>query len=184
MAIKVASPDIAHKTDIGGVALGVEGPAQVALAFHRVTAAARAALPKARIDGALIVPMRTHGIELIVGITRDPAWGQVLAVGLGGVWVETLKDVSLRVLPVDAAEVHRMLAELRGATLLAGKRGQPAADMEHLTAVILAIAACATAQGPDLAALEVNPLWVRGKEVEALDALFVWNDTATPESTA
>ncbi len=184
VAIKVASPDIAHKTDIGGVALGVEGPAQVALAFRRVTAAARTALPKARIDGALIVPMRTHGIELIVGITRDPAWGQVLAVGLGGVWVETLKDVSLRVLPVDAAEVHGMLAELRGAALLAGKRGQPAADIEHLVAVILAIAACAMAQGPELVALEVNPLWVRGNQVEALDALFVWDDTAPPGSTA
>ena len=184
VAIKVASPDIAHKTDIGGVALGVEGPAQVALAFRRVIDAAHAALPKARIDGALIVPMRTRGIELIVGITRDPAWGQVLAVGLGGVWVETLKDVSLRVLPVDAAEVRGMLAELRGAALLAGKRGQPAADIEKLTAVILAIAACAMAQGPDLVALEVNPLWVRGTEVEALDALFVWNDTATPGSTA
>lgn len=184
VAIKVASPDIAHKTDIGGVALGVEGPAQVALAFHRVTAAARAALPNARIDGALIVPMRTHGTELIVGITRDPAWGQVLAVGLGGVWVETLQDVSLRALPVDAAEVRGMLAELRGAPLLAGKRGQPAADIETLTTVILAIAACAMAQGPDLVALEVNPLWVRGSEVEALDALFVWNDSAPPGSTA
>ncbi len=173
VAIKVASPDIAHKTDIGGVALGVEGPAQLALAFHRVTTAARAALPMARIDGALIV-----------GITRDPAWGQVLAVGLGGVWVETLKDVSLRVLPVDAAEVHGMLAELRGAALLAGKRGQPAADIDKLSTVILAIAACATAQGPDLAALEVNPLWVRGNQVEALDALFVWDDTAAPGSTA
>jgi succinyl-CoA synthetase beta subunit len=127
------------------------------------------------VDGVLVAPMRERGIELIVGMARDPEWGPVLAVGLGGVWVETLKDVSLRVLPVDETEIRAMLAELRGAKLLDGQRGVPAADLDALARAINAIARAAWNLGPDLAAMDINPLWVRGAEVEALDALFVWN---------
>ena len=98
----------------------------------------------------------------------------MIAVGLGGVWVEVLQDVALRPLPIDATEVKRMLAELRGAKLLHGVRGMPAADLDAVAAVIARIGDAAVALGPDLEALEVNPLWVRGSEVEALDALAVW----------
>ena len=117
--------------------------------------------------------MRGGGLELFVGCTRDPQWGPVIAVGLGGVWVEVLQDVALRPLPIDAAEVKRMLGELRGAKLLHGMRGMPAADLDRRR--------CHRADrrrgggaGPALEALEVNPLWVRGADVEALDALAVW----------
>ena len=98
----------------------------------------------------------------------------MIAVGLGGVWVEVLQDVSLRPLPVDAAEVKRMLGELRGAKLLHGVRGMPTADLDTLAAVIAGIGEAAVALGGELEALEVNPLWVRGADVEALDALAVW----------
>jgi succinyl-CoA synthetase beta subunit len=88
--------------------------------------------------------------------------------------VEVLQDVSLRPLPIDAAEVKRMFSELRGAKLLHGVRGMPAADLEALAGVVARIGDAAVALGPDLEALEVNPLWVRGEEIEALDALAVW----------
>jgi acyl-CoA synthetase (NDP forming) len=171
VVLKIASDDIAHKSDIGGVVLNVEGDAAVADAFRRVMAVAPAGT---RVDGVLVAPMRSGGLELFVGCTLDPQWGPVIAVGLGGVWVEVLQDVALRPLPIDAAEVKRMFAELRGAKLLQGVRGMQAADLDAVAAVIARIGDAAVALGPDLEALEVNPLWVRGSDVEALDALAVW----------
>jgi acyl-CoA synthetase (NDP forming) len=171
VVLKIASDDIAHKSDIGGVVLNLEGDQAVAEAFRRVMAAAPSGT---RVDGVLVAPMRGNGLELFVGCTRDPQWGHVIAVGLGGVWVEVLQDVSLRPLPVDAAEVKRMLGELRGTKLLHGVRGMPTADLDTLAAVIAGIGEAAVALGGELEALEVNPLWVRGTDVEALDALAVW----------
>ena len=174
VVVKVASPEIAHKTDIGGVVLNVQGDEAVRGAFSRIMAAARAHNPRARIEGAIVAPMRERGIELFVGYSRDPQWGGILAVGLGGVWVEVLQDVALRPLPVDTLEVKRMLAGLRGAKLLAGQRGIPAANLDAVAEAITRIGAAILCLGPDLEALDVNPLWVRGDHVEALDALFVW----------
>ncbi|MBL8385290.1 MAG: acetate--CoA ligase family protein [Burkholderiales bacterium] len=181
VVLKIASPDIAHKSDIGGVALDVSGDDAVGHAFLRVVEAARARVPGAVIEGVLVAPMRERGVELIVGMARDPQWGPVLAVGLGGIWVEVLKDAALRVLPVDIAEVRRMLAELRGAPLLAGARGVPPANLEALAAAIARIAHAAACLGPQVAALDVNPLWVRGDRVEALDALLVGAPAAPAE---
>jgi len=176
VVIKVASADIAHKSDIGGVALNLQGEAAVRAAFEQVIEAARRHHPSARLDGAIVAPMRPRGIELLVGFTRDPQWGPVLAVGLGGVWVEVLQDVALRPLPVDAAEAKRMLSGLRGAKLLQGQRGIPPADLDVLAGTIERISDAVLALGPDLSELDINPLWVCADQVEALDALFVWND--------
>ena len=140
VVLKIASDDIPHKSDIGGVALNLTGDDAVAAAYRRIMAAASKGAPAARIDGVLVSPMRERGVELIVGLSRDPQWGLVLAVGLGGVWVEVMKDVALRVLPVDADEIHAMLAELRGAKLLAGQRGIPPANLAKVAAAIAAIA--------------------------------------------
>jgi acyl-CoA synthetase (NDP forming) len=173
VVLKIASDDIAHKSDIGGVVLNLEGDTAVAEAFARIMSAAPT---NARVDGVLVAPMRSGGLELFVGCTRDPQWGSVIAVGLGGVWVEVLQDVSLRPLPIDATEAKRMLGELRGAKLLHGVRGMPAADIDAVAAVIARIGEAAVALGEDLDTLEVNPLWVRGSDVEALDALAVWGN--------
>jgi acetate---CoA ligase (ADP-forming) len=171
VALKIASDDIAHKSDIGGVALNVQGDAAIGEAFGRIMGAAPA---QARVDGVLVAPMRTGGIELFVGCTRDTQWGPVIAVGLGGVWVEVLQDVALRPLPIDPVEVRRMLGELRGARLLRGARGTLAANLDAVADVVARIGDAAVALGLELEALEVNPLWVRGSDVEALDALAVW----------
>jgi acetate---CoA ligase (ADP-forming) len=181
VAMKIASPDIAHKTEVGGVRLDLQGDTAVGAAFDDMLAGVRRARPAARLDGVLISPMRSGGLEILVGTVRDPQWGLTLAVGLGGVWVEALADTQLHVLPVSPQEAKAMLGRLRAAKLLQGFRGSPPVDLDRLAQVIAAIGDAALALGDSLAALEVNPLWVRGDDVEALDALAVWADA--PSST-
>lgn len=174
MVLKIASAQIPHKTEVGGVALNLQGDEAVAEAWGAMHARVRAARPDAHIDGILVAPMRPEGLELFVGTLRDPQWGAVLAVGLGGIWVEVLQDTSLRLLPVTPADVKNMLAELRGSRLLEGWRGAPAADRDKIAECVAAIGNAALALGPALVSLEVNPLRVQGRMVEALDALAVW----------
>jgi len=173
VALKVCSAQITHKSDIGGVALGVQGDAQVRDAYWRVLAAGET-VPGAVVDGVLVTPMRDGGVELLVGVTVDRTFGPVLAVGLGGVWVELLADTSLRVLPVTTDEVKHMLGELRGGPLLRGARGTRPADLDALAQVIKNVGDAALSV-PDgsLRVLEINPLWVNGDRIEALDVLVV-----------
>ncbi len=173
VALKIASPDIAHKTDAGGVKLGI-APQDAGRAHDEIREAIARALPQAKVDGVIVSPMRPAGLELFVGVARDPDWGPAIAVGLGGVWVEVLGDSAVRLLPIDKAGALEMLHSLRAAALFGGYRGAPATDMDRLADVIVAIGGAALALGPGLAALEINPLWVRGDEIEALDALAVW----------
>ncbi len=174
VALKIASPDIVHKSDIGGVKLGLQNEDAVREAFTEVMSIAKAVTPVARIEGVLISPMRSGSIELLVGVTRDASWGQVLAVGMGGIWVEVLKDTSLRVLPVTRDDVRAMLAELQGAKLLHGARGSKPADMDALVEVIYRTSELAQALKGDLESLEINPLRVDGSQIEALDAVITW----------
>ncbi len=176
VALKICSAQITHKSDIGGVALGLSSADEVRAGYEKVRAAGEAAAG-AVIDGVLVTPMRSGGTELLAGVRVDPTFGPVLAVGLGGIWVEVLKDVSLRVLPVDAAEVRQMLGELRGAAILAGGRGTAPANLDAVAEVIAGLGEVALSLNSDLdgalRALEVNPLWVKGDQVEALDVLVI-----------
>ena len=172
VALKICSAQITHKSDIGGVALGLSSEAEVRAAYAKV-ADAGAAVPDAVVDGVLVTPMRSGGVELLAGVTVDPTFGPVLAVGLGGVWVEVLADTSLRVLPADTEEVKRMLGELRGGALLRGARGSLPANLDAVAAAITGIGRTALSLGGELRALEVNPLWVNGDQVEALDVLVI-----------
>jgi acyl-CoA synthetase (NDP forming) len=176
VALKICSAQITHKSDIGGVALGLGSEAEVRAAYDKVRAAGEA-VPDARVDGVLVTPMRSGGAELLAGVTVDPTFGPVLAVGLGGVWVELLGEVSLRLLPVDAAEVKRMLGELRGLPLLQGARGARAANLDVVAEAIAGLGEVALSLNGTLRVLEVNPLWVNGDQVEALDVLVVTEGT-------
>ncbi len=175
VVLKIVSPDIAHKTEAGGVRLRLQGDDQVAQAWREIEANVRLAAPRARIEGILVAPMREGGVELFVGTAHDPDWGRVIVAGLGGIWVEVLKDSALRVLPVQRGDVLEMLQGLRAAKILQGYRGSPAVDLEAVADVIVRIGAAALALPERAAALEINPLWVRGSQVEALDALVTWN---------
>jgi acyl-CoA synthetase (NDP forming) len=172
VALKICSAQITHKSDIGGVVLGLGSEAEVRAGYEKVCAAGQA-VPEASVDGVLVTPMRTGGAELLAGVTVDPTFGPVLAVGLGGIWVEVLSDTSLRLLPVDAAEVRRMLGELRGLPLLQGARGTAPANLDAVAEAIASLGQAALALDGTLRALEVNPLWVNGDQVEALDVLVI-----------
>lgn len=171
-ALKIVSPDIQHKTEVGGVRLRVS-PAAVEGTYREIVEAVGSAQPDARIDGVLITPMRDAGVELFVGTARDPVWGPVIVAGLGGIWVEALKDTSLRLLPVTRDEARDMLQSLRASRLLEGYRGAPAVDLDIAADAIVRIGQAALALGPELASLEVNPLLANGAKIEALDGLVV-----------
>lgn len=171
VALKICSREVAHKSDVGGVRLGLDSADAVRAAYAEVLAAVGAALPAARVRGVLVSPMRPAGVELVVGVTVDSTFGPVLTVGLGGIWVEVLGDSALRVLPVGAAEVREMLLGLRGAPMLTGGRGRPPMDLDALSRQIVAIGSAALSLGPSLAFLEVNPLRVYADGAEGLDVL-------------
>ena len=176
VVLKVASEDIAHKTEVGGVPLMLNDAAEVAEAHEFIVDSVAKLAPEARVQGVAGSPMRPAGNELLVGIITDPQWGKVLAVGFGGVLVEILKDSALRLLPVSPQEIRRMLDSQRGIDLLTGFRGSEATDLDELAQVIFQITQVALGLGEDLEELEINPLRVAGNQIEALDALIRWKD--------
>ena len=165
LALKIAAAGLLHKSDVGGVRLDVD-PNDAVATFEELMRTTTSA------EGVLIGPMRTGGIELLVGVIRDPRWGKILSLGLGGVWVEVFGDVSLRLLPVDQDDVTDMLDELKAAPLLKGARGTRPTDVPHLAEVIVRVAKLAEAL--PLETIEINPLRVDGSQIEVLDALVVW----------
>lgn len=176
VVLKILSPDIAHKSEAGGVALNLAGDEAVAAAYDTMIATVAQRVPDATITGVLVAPMRRNGVELLVGVARDPQWGLVCATGLGGFWVEALADTALCLLPATKEEIIAAFRSLRGVKMLEGYRGTPVVDLDAVAEVVMRIGAAALALGDDLAALEVNPLFVSGSQVEALDALAIFTD--------
>jgi acetate---CoA ligase (ADP-forming) len=172
-AMKIASPDIAHKTEAGGVALGVASAGEAREAFDRIVARARAYRPGATIDGVEVQEMIPDGVEMLVGLSTDDQLGPVLTVGLGGVLTEVLRDVAQRPVPVSRAEARRMLKELRGATVLDGFRGRPPADVEALIETMLGLSALGEAWRDLRPEVDLNPVIVgaAGEGAVAVDAL-------------
>ena len=173
LVMKILSRDIAHKTEAGGVRLYLSR-GETGDAFDGICAAVAAARPDARIDGVIVSPMRSGGVELLVGITRDATWGPTITIGFGGILVELVADVASAPLPVTAGQVKDMLGGLKGARLLHGFRNIPRADLDQLADVIVRVGDEAIRLGPDLESLEINPILVRGAEIEALDGLVSW----------
>ena len=178
LVLKIVSPDILHKSDIGGVRLDVPPDEDAVRAAYRAVMAAGGG---ARVEGVLISPMRVGGAELLVGVVRDPQWGPMLAVAFGGVFVEVLRDSALSPLPITPARARALLENLRGVALLRGARGSTPADLDALAAVVARVGDLAVALGDDLESLEVNPLRVDGTEIEALDAVVTWTSRTEKE---
>ena len=175
VALKIASPDILHKTEVGGVELGLATADDVAQAFAAVTGRARLARPDARITDVLVSRMVTGGVETILGVQDDPTFGPVVMFGLGGIFVDTLKDVAFRVAPFADDEAHRMMRELKGFRLLEGVRGRPRCDLDALAAALSALSRFAAAHAGHLQSAELNPVVVlpEGRGLVALDALIM-----------
>jgi acyl-CoA synthetase (NDP forming) len=174
VAVKVVSADIAHKTEHGGVALSLNSADAVSDAVRQMAAHIPRVLPQARIDGYLVSEMIVGGIECILGVRNDPAFGPMVTVGLGGVLVELLRDVVTRPAPVNPEQALEMLRELKAWPLFNGWRGAPAADAEAFAHAIASLSQLARAQRDSIAEIEVNPVVVRerGRGVVALDAVI------------
>ena len=175
VAMKVQSDDLPHKSESNGIALGVEGETAVRETFQRIMGNARGFAPSAIIKGVRVERMAEAGVEMIIGVSRDPDFGPMFAVGLGGVLVEVLDDVVLSPAPVDAAEAAEMLRALRGRRILDGVRGEPPADVDALVGLLVAVSEFAAAACGVLEALDLNPVIVhpRGQGVSVVDAGIV-----------
>jgi acetyltransferase len=174
VALKIVSPDIFHKSEVGGIALKLGDEAAVQAAFTAMLARVRERQPSARIEGVLVTQMAPPGHELIVGMRRDPQFGPLVMVGLGGIYVELLKDVAFRVAPFDRAEALAMVAETHAGKLLAGLRGQQPADIDAVAEVIERVARLALDQ-PRIQEIDVNPLVIypAGRGALAVDVRMV-----------
>ena len=173
-ALKVQSADIPHKTEAGAVALNISGDGARA-AYERVLAAAKRHAPHARIDGVLVQPMAPPGREVILGVNRDPNWGPLLMVGLGGVLVEALGDVALAPVPLDHAGARALLGRLKGAAVLGAFRGAPPADTDALVELMVRLSQFAADHADEIAEIDLNPVIVhaKGQGVSLVDALIV-----------
>lgn len=174
VALKIVSPDIFHKSEVGGIALKLGDAATVQAAFEAMLARVRERQPGARVKGVLVTQMAPPGHELIVGMRRDPQFGPLVMFGLGGVYVELLKDVAFRVAPFDRAETLAMIGETHAGKLLAGLRGQPPADIDAVAEVIERVARLALDQ-PRIQEIDVNPLiaYPTGRGALAVDVRMV-----------
>ena len=175
VVLKIVSPDLPHKTEVGGVVLNLADAPAVLAAHAAMLAQVRAAAPQARLEGVLVTPMLRGGVELILGSKQDPVFGPVVLVGLGGIFAEVLQDVAVRPAPVDEAGALAMLRSLRAFPVLDGARGRPKADVAAAARAVAALSRFAVQQAAGVAEVDINPLVVReaGQGAVALDALII-----------
>ena len=180
LAVKIESADIAHKTEAGAVRLGIADIAQLKEAAAAVVASAKAHHPAARIDGVLVQEMAA-GVEMILGVVNDPYFGPVVALGLGGIFTEALRDVTHRCAPFDVPTAHVMIGELKGRKILDGIRARPACDIDALAVTLSRLSLVAADHADRIAEIDINPLFVgpAGTGVVAADALIVVRDPQT-----
>jgi acyl-CoA synthetase (NDP forming) len=175
VVLKIVSAQIEHKTEIGGVIVGVADRSGVEKGFATLLERAAAHRPDAAIEGVLVAPMAKKGVEVIVGVSRDPVFGPAVMFGLGGVHVEVLKDVTFRLAPFGRGEAMRMIGEIRGRAMLDGVRGAAPSDVDALADLLVGISEFAAAHRDDVETVDLNPVIAlpKGEGVVALDALVV-----------
>ncbi|MFH1646325.1 MAG: acetate--CoA ligase family protein [Chloroflexota bacterium] len=172
VALKIASPDIVHKSDSGGVRMGLATPEQVVEAGDAMLKEAAREYPRAMIHGLSVQAMAAPGTEVIIGMTRDAQFGPVLMFGLGGIWVEVLKDISLRVTPLTRRDAREMIEEIKGFPVLEGERGREPVDITALEDMLLAVSTF-VAGNPAVRELDLNPVIASGNGAVAADARIV-----------
>ena len=180
VVLKIASPDILHKTDLGGVLLSLRTADEVRQGFHNILTAVQAAQPAARIEGVQVQEMVTGGVEVIIGLLDDPQFGPVVMFGLGGVLTEVLEDVSFRVLPIDRTDALQMIHEIKGYKVLQGYRGQQAVSEDLLVELLLNASRMGLDHAGSLESVDLNPIAVWGNQHRVLDAKVIWRKTPRP----
>jgi len=169
VVMKVVSPDIVHKTEVGGVIVGIQNETEAAQAYERIMASVKATRPDARVDGVSVEEMVRQGVEVIIGLNNDAQFGPTIMFGLGGVLTEILYDVSFRVLPISRSDAAQMLDEIKGKQILNGYRGQPPVSREMLIDLLMAAGNMGLDLGDELESVDFNPIVVWGDQHRVLD---------------
>jgi acetate---CoA ligase (ADP-forming) subunit beta len=169
VVMKVVSPDVIHKSDSGGVKLGITDENSAVKAYNDILKAVAAAVPEGEIEGVLIVPMIAGGVEVIMGMVRDPQFGPAVMFGLGGIFVEILKDVVFEIAPVERPEAERMIKSIKGYPLLAGARGSRPCHLESLIDIVTGISRLAQ-ELPEIKEIDLNPVLATPERSFVLDA--------------
>lgn len=178
VVLKVASPDISHKSDAGGVRVGLKNRREVVKAYKEIMASARQKYPTANIEGVSVQSMARPGIEIIIGMSKDSQFGPVLMFGLGGILVEVLKDVSFRIVPLTRRDAREMIKEIKGYSLLEGYRGQEPANIPFLEDLLLKVSDFVE-QNPEIKELDLNPIFAYNDGAVAVDARLVLEEDAS-----
>jgi acyl-CoA synthetase (NDP forming) len=172
VVLKIASPDIVHKSDAGGVRVGLNNAKQVGKAYDQILPAIRQKYPQARLHGVAVQKMARPGVEVIIGMSKDAQFGPVLMFGLGGILVEVLKDVSFRIVPLSRRDAAEMLREIKGYPLLEGYRGREAVDISYLEELLLKVSSFVE-QTPEIRELDLNPIFAYSDGAIAVDARVI-----------
>ena len=178
VVLKVASPDIVHKSDIGGVKVGLTNATQVSKAYREIMTSVKQKEPKASDHGVSVQPMAKPGVEIIIGMSKDAQFGPVIMFGLGGILVEILKDVSFRIVPLAKRDAREMIRDIKGYPVLEGYRGQPPSDVAALEDMILKVSAFVE-RTPVIKELDLNPVFAYKDGAIAVDARIVLEADAT-----
>jgi acyl-CoA synthetase (NDP forming) len=172
VVLKIASPEITHKTDAGGVKMGLKNVAEVGEAYREIMASVRQKYPEAEIEGVVVQGMARPGIEVIIGIYKDAQFGPVIMFGLGGILVEVLKDVSLRLIPIERWDAEEMIKEIKGYALLQGYRGREPAHIPSLVDILLKVSGLVE-RTPEIKEIDLNPVFAYKDSAVAVDARIV-----------
>jgi acyl-CoA synthetase (NDP forming) len=172
VVLKISSPDVIHKSDSGGVRLGLANATQVGKAYSEIVASIRKAFPRAVIEGVSVQKMAPPGVEVIVGMSKDAQFGPVLMFGLGGILVEVLKDVSFRIVPVSQRDAAEMIREIKGYPVLEGYRGQKPASISALERLVVKVSQFVE-KNPQIKELDLNPVFAYHDKAVAVDARVV-----------
>jgi acyl-CoA synthetase (NDP forming) len=172
VVLKISSPDVVHKSDSGGVRLGLANATQVGKAYSEILSSVRQAYPEAQIEGVSVQSMAPSGVEVIVGMSKDPQFGPVLMFGLGGILVEVLKDVSFRIVPVTERDAREMIREIKGYPILEGYRSQKPANIPALEKLIVKVSQFVE-KNPQIKELDLNPIFAYPDKAVAVDARII-----------
>ncbi len=175
VALKIASAQVVHKSDAGGVKLGLTSQSGVVRAYREIMASVADRHPEARVEGVSVQKMAPPGTEVIMGMSKDPQFGPVLMFGLGGIWVELLKDVSFRIVPILPRDAREMIREIKGFPLLEGYRGTPPAHLPTLEDMLLKLSSFVEAN-PEIGELDLNPVFAYPDGASVVDARIILED--------
>lgn len=172
LVMKIVSPDIIHKSDAGGVKVGINTEKEAKIAYQEIIFNVKKYNKEARIEGVIVYPLIPKEIEVIVGMIKDPHFGSVAMFGLGGIFVEVLKDISFRIIPLEERDAQEMITEIKGYEILKGARGKPSRDIQAIKEVLMKISQMAI-ENPEINEIDLNPIFVFEKGLQVVDARII-----------